>query len=1086
MKNLKKLLAVVLAVAMMLTIMVPAFAAENYSAEANKLNSLGLYKGVSTDTFNPDLSSALDRQTGVTLLLRIFGLEADALALSDADVTAALAKFTDASDIADWAKKTVAYAVKNGLVVGTTETTFGAASPLNGKAYATLILRQLGYTVDEAGYAVALSTLVEKGGVTAAQAAAFDKDLIKDDVVGITFGTLNAVDSTGKKVIDNLIAEGVVTEAAAIAAGVKEAAAALSASITGAKKITVNFGKAVAEDTAIVIKKGTVAVNVDEVKFAEDKKSAVVTTTTKLSKGDYTITVGDASVTLTAADEKVADINILSETAPRIGDVNAAPTNDQAKRATVRYEVLNQYGERLTGKELNVTASTGVPVNGTGKVTNNTTNGVGTFEITAANSQDFVPGAVVYITSVYTADGVVDNDSVTIGLASKADSIEFKGVYDTNKSKLADLPAGFAANRYVLLYTVFDQYGNKISNPDDDTANGVENLSFTSNNPLFVSPTIDEYAVDATIEDSTYEAVLLAPGTSVANGGTVTIQAISTSTGKISTYTITAEAISIPKSFTMSAPSSIVAEDESVEIPFTAIDQYGNPVTEYEDFFDANGTSYLSLSPSYTEVTENSIVDKRGLALEAKDDGTAKLVYYAPSYGATKDTDYLTNLTSVVLSSGNSSNVMINVKEFAVPTSIVGIDSTKGVAVAANNSLTVKPEDLIIQDQYGRTIKDSKVNTFVGAGYTVSTSSSTIATYNYSVLATSKKPSPEPVGTTTPFATWLFTAGADAKEVQITGSGANDYVTISAKAGTVATPTEVVTFQLLNSDAAPVDANSDGIYDNLVVGSDKALTFTRYLHSSYASYEVKDPGLVYDSLGTNDPAYYKKIVVYGVLANGTKVELPNSDYSIEASDFDVVSDGTTDTLEDPKGFVAGDFEDAAGNTITATSDIIVTVLDAATSSALAILEKEVTVSKADPKIATIVTDTEGDYAVVDGSATINPLAANGNIGFQQILSYTYTVTDQYGVHVKYKNADQSASTDSLYPTAPTITISALEKKDGSSFAVTNNGKDNAAITGAKLGDKFTATIKYGTGASVTIKFTVGIPKATQTFDVIPS
>lgn len=95
----------------------------NYRAEAKKLNDLGLYNGISATTYNPDLSALLDRETGVVMLLRIFGLESEAEAITDAD--AILAKFSDASKISGWAKKAVAYGVKTGLVQGYPDGTFG-------------------------------------------------------------------------------------------------------------------------------------------------------------------------------------------------------------------------------------------------------------------------------------------------------------------------------------------------------------------------------------------------------------------------------------------------------------------------------------------------------------------------------------------------------------------------------------------------------------------------------------------------------------------------------------------------------------------------------------------------------------------------------------------------------------------------------------------------------------------------------------------------------------------------------------------------------------------------------------------------
>ncbi|MCW2278768.1 S-layer family protein [Heliophilum fasciatum] len=212
----KKITSVIIAFAL-LFLSGAAYSAEGYTytAEAQKLNDLGLYKGISTTTFDPDLGTVLNRETGVVMLLRIFGLEADAQAITDADVT--LAKFVDAATISSWAKNSVAYAVKNGLVQGYPDGTFGPKVALNGKAYCTLILRQLGYTPD---YSNAPAELAEKGGLTPAEATKFaDNELIKDNLVGISFGALSAADKDGKTVIENLVAKKVIDEAAAVDAG---------------------------------------------------------------------------------------------------------------------------------------------------------------------------------------------------------------------------------------------------------------------------------------------------------------------------------------------------------------------------------------------------------------------------------------------------------------------------------------------------------------------------------------------------------------------------------------------------------------------------------------------------------------------------------------------------------------------------------------------------------------------------------------------------------------------------------------------------------------------------------------------------
>lgn len=212
----KKIISLVVLIALLLYPGV-AYSAEgfNYEAEAQKLNDLGLYNGISTTAYNPDLSALLDRETGVLMLLRIFGLESEAEAITDADRT--LAKFSDASKISSWAKKAVAYAVKKGLVQGYPDGTFGPRAAMKAEAYCTLILRQLGYTPD---YHNAPSELADKGVLSPEEAAKFvDKDLIKDDLVGLSFGLLSLPGKNGMKLIELLVDKNVVDEAAALDSG---------------------------------------------------------------------------------------------------------------------------------------------------------------------------------------------------------------------------------------------------------------------------------------------------------------------------------------------------------------------------------------------------------------------------------------------------------------------------------------------------------------------------------------------------------------------------------------------------------------------------------------------------------------------------------------------------------------------------------------------------------------------------------------------------------------------------------------------------------------------------------------------------
>jgi len=244
MKNLKKMLASLVVVAMMASMaIVPAFAATlSYEKQAEQLNKVGLYMGIDPDKFVPDLETLLDRQTGVVMLLRMFGQEEEAKLLSDEQANSMLAKFTDAGTIADWAKKQVAYAVDKGVVKGYAEdSTFRPAAGLNGKAYCSLLLQQLGYNGDF-DYHQAATKLSQVGGLNASQAAMFNSDtqINKDSLVGISFGTLQAkYKADGKKLIKALIESKYVSEEKAKEA---EIAYADITSVAAIADVTVDIG----------------------------------------------------------------------------------------------------------------------------------------------------------------------------------------------------------------------------------------------------------------------------------------------------------------------------------------------------------------------------------------------------------------------------------------------------------------------------------------------------------------------------------------------------------------------------------------------------------------------------------------------------------------------------------------------------------------------------------------------------------------------------------------------------------------------------------------------------------------------------
>ncbi|NLJ61634.1 MAG: S-layer homology domain-containing protein, partial [Firmicutes bacterium] len=191
MNNIKKLLMILIVVALITGIIaVPTFAAQSlkYEDEARVLNQLGLFKGVSATEYRPNLEAKLLREEAVALLLRMFGLEEEALKMSEREATNVLKRFKDADEIATWAIKYIAYAVENNVIVGGPDGNFAPKGNLLGREYSKMILAILGY-VQEIDFQYAFSTFefCNITGFSKSEAAKLDTQyILRDDAVGMS------------------------------------------------------------------------------------------------------------------------------------------------------------------------------------------------------------------------------------------------------------------------------------------------------------------------------------------------------------------------------------------------------------------------------------------------------------------------------------------------------------------------------------------------------------------------------------------------------------------------------------------------------------------------------------------------------------------------------------------------------------------------------------------------------------------------------------------------------------------------------------------------------------------------------------
>ena len=137
----KRIVPLLLTLALAFSLSVPALAADRWEAEnaAWSLYNYGLFKGTGTDADGYpifSLNTSPTRAQSVTMLVRLLGREAEAM---DTEWTQ---PFTD---VPQWAQPYVEYAYEQGLAQGRGHGLFDPSSPVSASEYLTFVLRALGY-----------------------------------------------------------------------------------------------------------------------------------------------------------------------------------------------------------------------------------------------------------------------------------------------------------------------------------------------------------------------------------------------------------------------------------------------------------------------------------------------------------------------------------------------------------------------------------------------------------------------------------------------------------------------------------------------------------------------------------------------------------------------------------------------------------------------------------------------------------------------------------------------------------------------------------------------------------------------------
>ncbi|WP_373899200.1 cell wall-binding repeat-containing protein [Haloimpatiens sp. FM7315] len=605
-----------------------------------------------------------------------------------------------------------------------------------------------------------------------------------------------------------------------------------SVSAIGVRKIKVVFGSAV--DTAkakFSLKKGNIAFNISEVKFSEDKTSAELILPSNLTKGEYTVSVSgltEKALTgnVTVEDQKASKIEIAADSAASVKD----PTTGDITSATISYKVINQYGEDIT--------KTADPINWTvamGTITPDSAKGVLTLAGKYMLNQDI---AIIGVMS----NGTVINKTVKIGLPSSVSSVAFVGPYNEYKKELNTNTVG----DFYLLLDAKDQYGNKITKDQLK-----KDMLITSSNPTIanIAGTIESPEVsDALGENADKLGIKLAAATgSLKMEGTTTIKLISKTSGTTFTYDLSVKKAATVTTFTMSQPEKAITCGETVEIPFSAQDQYGKEVTSFSALKDT-------------------------VKFPGQGDGTVEFVNdYVNKKAILKYTASTMEGPHIIMAMVNNKPVQltIDVKKAAVAQSVSKVaDFTSVLAKDGTSKLNV--DNLVVIDNYGREmdLDDTffakyEILVSVASGDKVALSGKQIASTSDEVTFTGKEAGRERIKLS-------LATKADNKEVA--GSEYEFYATtVKDDTLTKFEADDVKTISKLDA-AHAVDFNVYGVQEDgtkVALPTGKYTVTTTVAGLNFAAGKLDATGVSDDAFAANSNELKGAVIVVVNGANGT-------------------------------------------------------------------------------------------------------------------------------------------------------------------------------------------------------------------------
>lgn len=714
----KKVTAMLLALTIMLSSATIVFA--NAPTSQEKLDKLVELNAILGDGTGVNGSDTMTRYRSIVMMLRLQGLEDEMLAYDYVGKNT----FTDAAGQSEYMQRLLGF-MKNHPelgVVGYPDGTFKPLQAISAKEHAKIMLEVLGY---KDGTDYSWNTVSQQATTVGlvANTSAIDANT-KFVVLNLADFTYNALTISAKGKTLNLGEElGFVIVSTKLAIS--------SASATSTKEITVKFNRAVADTSKVTFSATRDAVNVafSKVTWNTAKTEAVLEVSYKLFEGDYVVTAKEDTTSMVSGTFEVEDEKIASVTFPSDYVVLANGDTEVSTEVIIK----NQYGTDITDNydetDINVVPSKATSVD--------LTDGI----ITLTHASKYVVDEKVTITVVDPETAVTSTKVLTVAAAVDVATIEIGNVATEEDSAtiyVSDLTG--TTDKYWVPITVKDQYGREITN----LAALRTDLTIVSSNEAILTDTTADPNNDPLIGEVDDKPVVFLTAGAGVDDGNVTLTLVSKS-GKSASKTITVLEDGKVDTFTLSKPEAVIKEGEAIVIPFSAVDQFGNVLTEAKDALSIATASGASIA--FGPVGARTTITATNGTLAASVDyvnGNALVIKFT----ATSANDKAILVTSTP--TAKVQTLTLTVEEAPVPTTITGIDSDFYLGVQAGEAQVLTYDLLKVIDQYGdefeladgslltlvatdNTAKFAEAGTMAAAGVTFTAHATTTGTEKFTL-----------------------------------------------------------------------------------------------------------------------------------------------------------------------------------------------------------------------------------------------------------------------------------------------------------------------------------------------------------------